>query len=526
MRAGELVKSTEPVTSTETVQVETQTTASRVTVTREAVFLSGPDESSRDAQTSILITDPRVRRADRKQRGQRQREQRLRRGRVEGARKLVASGATWRGAAACLDVSERTLRHWRSRQRLGVTSNKPRGRPVLATTVGERHEVFRFLEGVTGPMIGLPTLGALFPQVPRVVLSAMLIRYRRWWRNKHAVHGHRLTWHLPGTVWAMDFTKTQHPIDGITQIIFTVRDLASHYHLCWVPVADEKAETVIPILHGLFDRHGPPLVLKSDNGSAFIAENALEMLRDWCVLALFSPPRLPKYNGALERSNTTLKVYTHTSAVSDGHPFRWTSDNLAQAVIVANEFTRPWGAKGETPAERWRSRAAISGDERLQILDLVQQQRPVAHDDLGFGDELSASDRRAVDRMAIARALQQLGHLTATPIRRSARKPKRPDSEHRERWFEQRPGASSATQSTASTVRDTKTDPSAREKNQKKTLAQNNAGATMPACPAVSASSAAAPHDLPPKQCMRAIFTWLRRPITLLVSLAKAARIS
>ena len=247
------------------------------------------------------------------------------------------------------------------------------------------------------------------------------------------------------------------------------------------------------------------------------------MLRDWCVLALFSPPRLPKYNGALERSNTTLKVYTHTSAVSDGHPFRWTSDDLAQAVIVANEFTRPWGAKGETPAERWRSRAAISGDERLQILDLVQQQRPVAHDDLGFGDELSASDRRAVDRMAIARALQQLGHLTATPIRRSARKPKRPDSEHREHWFEQRTRDSNAIQSTAAVSRDTRTDPPSHEK---KTLARIDQGVTMPACPAVSAPSAAAPHDLPPKQCMRAIFTWLRRPITLLVSLAKAARIS
>ena len=320
----------------------------------------------------------------------------------------------------------------------------------------------------------------------------------------------------------MDFTKTQHPIDGRTQIIFTVRDLASHYHLCWLPVADERAETVTPILHRLFQEHGPPLVLKSDNGSAFIAEDALELLNDWRVLALFSPPRLPKYNGALERSNTTLKVYTHTSAVNDGHPFRWSSDDLAQAVTVANEFTRPWGSSGQTPAERWRSRAAISNHDRRQMLDLVAAQREVARDDLGFRDELSASDRRAVDRMAIARSLQQLGQLTATPIRCPARKPKRPSSEHRERWFEQHACASSAMQSTSPEVRDTKTDPPAHEK---KTLAQLDGRVTMPTCLAVSAASAAAPHDLPPKQCTRAIFTWLRRPITLLISLAKAARI-
>lgn len=53
--------------------------------------------------------------------------------------------------------------------------------------------------------------------------------------------------------------------------------------------------------------------------------------------------------------DTTLNVYTHSSAVSDGHPFRWTGDHLAQAVTVTNEFSRPWGPSGETPAERWRS---------------------------------------------------------------------------------------------------------------------------------------------------------------------------
>ena len=522
MRAGEPDRQAEPY------QAETQNSASLVTVTGEAVFTSdteesssGAGESSHDARSSTLSADPRVRRAQRKQRPRRRAEQRLCCGQVAGACKLVASGATWRRAAACLDVPERTLRHWRQGQ--GVPCSKLRGRPVLVTTVRERNEVFRFFEGVTGPMIGLPTLRALFPKMPCVVLASMLIRYRRWWRNKHAVHGHRLTWHVAGAAWAMDFTKTQHSIDGKTQIIFTVRDLASHYHLCWVPVEDEKAQTIIPILNRLFREHGPPLVLKSDNGSAFIAEEALELLKDWQVLPLFSPPRQPNYNGALERSNTTLKVYTHTSAVSDGHPFRWTSDDLAQALTVANELTRPWGANGETPAERWRSRARIGEHDRRQLLDLVEAQREVARDDLGLSDKLSASDHRAVDRMAISRSLQQLGHLTATPVRRSASKPKRPDSEHRERWFEQRSGASSAAQSTSPALRDTKTDPPAHEK---KTLAQNDEGVTMLACPAVSAPSAAAPHDLPPEQCTRAIFTWLRRPITLLISLAKAARVS
>ncbi len=468
-------------------------------MTREAVLTSGPDESSSNYVT--LNADPRVRRAQRGQRNRRREDQCLRRARIAGACKLVAAGATWCKAAAGVGVPERTLRHWRSQP---CPSIKLRGRPVLATTVSERNEVFRFLNGVTGPMIGLPTLRVLFPKMPRVVLTSMLTRYRRWWRNKHAVHGYRLTWNVTGSVWAMDFTKTQHPIDGQTQILFTVRDLASHYHLCWMPVADEQAETIAPILRALFEKHGPPQVLKSDNGSAFIAEETLEFLKAWRVLALFSPPLLPKYNGAIERSNTTLKVYTHTSAVSDGHPFRWSSDDLAKAVSVANQFTRPWGASGQTPAERWQSRAAISEDDRCQLLALVEEQREVAREDLGFSDDLSASDRRTVDRMAIARCLQQQGQLTKTPVRRKARKPKRPDSEHREQWFEQQPDTIAAIQAATSTSCVSENDPLLPEE---KTLAQNNAGVTMPACSAVSAPNAAASHDSPPKQRARATFT-------------------
>jgi len=465
------------------------------------------------------------------------------RARVEAARKLVAAGATWLHASACLEISDRTLRHWRQQEASGGPL-KLRGRPLLETTVAERNQVFRFLEDTTGPMIGVPTLRSLFTKMPRVVLGNMLVRYRRWWRNKHAVHGHRLTWHVAGAVWAMDYTKTKHPIDGSTQIIFTVRDLASHYHLCWVPVADEKAETVIPILHGLFELHAPPLVLKSDNGSAFIAEPSLELLDDWRVLPLFSPPRQPKYNGALERSNTTLKVYTHTSAVNDGHPFRWTSDDLAQAVFVANEFSRPWGAKGETPTERWHARAPLSEPDRLALLDMVEAERKTARKDLGFDvkfseGELSVSDHRAIDRMAIARSLQELGHLTAKPIRRRAPNPKRPDSERRELWVEKRACDSKAAQAatcaqptacapqTNRATQETRAAPKPKQKRaaSKNSLAQKSASVTMQACPEVSASRAATPHDSPPKQRMRAIFTLSRMPITLLKSLAKAARI-
>jgi len=69
------------------------------------------------------------------------------------------------------------------------------------------------------------------------------------------------------------------------------------------------------------EEHGPPLVLKSDNGSAFIAHLTQEAMLRAVVAQLFSPPKPPEYNGPLERSNGVLKTYTHQHALQEGHPF-------------------------------------------------------------------------------------------------------------------------------------------------------------------------------------------------------------
>jgi transposase InsO family protein len=56
------------------------------------------------------------------------------------------------------------------------------------------------------------------------------------------------------------------------RLLLAVRDLASGYQLAWLAVPDEAAVTAAAALAALFREHGPPLVLKSDNGSAFRAE--------------------------------------------------------------------------------------------------------------------------------------------------------------------------------------------------------------------------------------------------------------
>ena len=330
-------------------------------------------------------------------------------------------------AADCLGVRPRTLRHWRRREKLDDLAAHPRGRPPAACDVPTRNELIGFLHHVTGPAVGLPALQALFTDVPVGILENLLWRYRRVWRRRYRRQGYRLTWHVPGAVWAMDFSDAPYLIDGVYLYLFAVRDLASHYQIAWIAVPDLRAETVLPLLEQLFLEHGAPLVLKSDNGSAFIAELLTGFLATKQVSQLFSPARRPQYNGALERSNGVLKTYTGLHAIREGHPFRWTSDDVEQARQLANTISRPWGRKGSTPEETWQAREPITAEQRGEFVPSVQEQLPQAAEDQGLPPvtSLSPDQHRMATRMAISRVLEHSGHLTMkrAPRRKRRRKP-------------------------------------------------------------------------------------------------------
>jgi hypothetical protein len=396
--------------------------------------------------------------------------------------------------------------------------------------------VIRFVHQVTGPAVGLPALRPLFPQVSRCILADLLGRYRRVWRHRYCRKGYRLTWHVPGAVWAMDFSEAPFPIDGVCEYLFAVRDLASHYQIAWIPVPDLKAKTVLPLLWQLFQEHGPPLVLKSDNGSAFIADTLLQFLATSQVSQLFSPVRRPQFNGALERSNGTLKTYTGLHAIREGHPFRWTSDDVEHARQLANTISRPWGHKGPTPEEAWLARGPIDTQRRLAFQDAMRRKRPQAATDLGLQDSplLAASDRRRLDRVTISRTLEQLGYLTMKRQRR------------RKRRRERRTCAEATSRTTACTARDKPSntassndsaahvdrvtlpatlEPRDARKETTGLLARSTERVTM-----VSGTEARAnqPTDVRSRGSPhgeRSIHSWLRRFITPPLRILKAARI-
>ncbi len=102
--------------------------------------------------------------------------------------------------------------------------------------------------------------------------------------------------------------------------ILVVRDLASGCRLLERPVPRDDAATTEAVLETLFIEHGPPLVLKPDNGGHFTAEEVRALLERWRVLHLLSPARTPTYNGSIESAIGCSKASVASIAARYGHP--------------------------------------------------------------------------------------------------------------------------------------------------------------------------------------------------------------
>jgi hypothetical protein len=411
-----------------------------------------------------------------------------------------------------LGISARTLRYWRQQQRAQKLTSRKRGRPTLPCGVEVRNQVIRFLHEVTGPSVGLPALRSLFPQVRCCVLRELLRKYRRVWRRRYVQRGFRLSWHHAGAVWAMDHSEPKHPVDGVYPYLLAVRDLASSRQLAWHPVKTVSADETLPVLDELIRQHGAPLVIKSDNGSAFIAQHLRGAMREQAIAQLFSPPRRPSYNGALERSNGVLKTYTHQHALAEGHPFRWTSDDLQRALELANTISRPWGHRGPTPEEAWQARDPITVEQRVEFTVAVTRHRAQACQDLGLDESegaLASSDQARRDRLALRRTLEELGYLTMQRVRRAPKKPKRPT---RDELIQRAEGCQDSSSPTS--------------RSEEQQLARWSSIVKMQANGARCGDGAdhhPAPHHDMSANRERTITSWTWRFITLLISLAKTA---
>lgn len=192
--------------------------------------------------------------------------------------------------------------------------------------------------------------------------------------------------------------------------MLSVKDLASRYQLAWLPLTEATAEAVQAEYARLFAEHGPPLVMKTDNGGPFRAERTKQLLAEHQVFPLYSPKRRPQYNGGVERANGQVSGYQQAVAEFRGRPAGPTREDAETARRLANELARPTGWRGPTAAELWAGRPPISNALRAAFQATVDQHRAEVRAAWEFlpDQPLTHSEASAVDRRAVRDAL--VGH--------------------------------------------------------------------------------------------------------------------
>ena len=118
----------------------------------------------------------------------------------------------------------------------------------------------------------------------------------------------------PNEVWTVDFKGWWKDRDGLRVEPLTVRDEYSRMVLEMRAVTNSRTETIRACFERLFERHGLPAAIRSDNGPPFASNNGLLGLSRlsvwWLALGIDlerSRPGCPQDNGAHERMHLDIR---------------------------------------------------------------------------------------------------------------------------------------------------------------------------------------------------------------------------
>jgi hypothetical protein len=191
----------------------------------------------------------------------------------------------------------------------------------------------------------------------------------------------RVVVEAPNDLWTVDFKGWWTTRDGRRCEPLTVRDAFSRYILALRILPRSDTDGVRAVFEELFERHGLPKVIQSDNGAPFAAGRSLAGLTKlsawWVSLGIDivrSRPGCPQDNGAHERMHADISIELETPSAQSIRAQQRACDDWR------TEFNhiRPHEALGmETPADVYRSsprrllRARVGGfPDDVEIMKL------------------------------------------------------------------------------------------------------------------------------------------------------------
>ena len=321
------------------------------------------------------------------------------------ARRLLETGADWAAIQLILGVGMRTIHRWMIRMDSPLV---PRGRPPENVAFQLWCDLYTFMRK-QGEKTGEPTLRRRFPTYPPGALRRDMRRVRRILKNLRKKITRRLNWTRAGAVWAMDFGVAPKGEAGCVKDFLVVRDLASRFTLSAKAVEGQDAASTIEELTWLFSYYGRPMVIKADNGPAFISWEMRNFLKEAGVYLMLSPVRRPSYNGGVENAVNEVKEYAEHRAALHGRHY-WTQEDLSWARDRANRIV---GADKMDRLERSQTGTPITEDEREDFHDAYRARKATVRRNMEDTNtqKLTRKQQTIADRRALRNALVGSGFL-------------------------------------------------------------------------------------------------------------------
>jgi transposase InsO family protein len=196
----------------------------------------------------------------------------------------------------------------------------------------------------------------------------------------------------PMVMWSEDGTKFKD--GGKKKELLVLQDENSRYKLNW-ELADGPANATIvtKYLREAFETNGAPLVVKHDGDSIFHDECVRQLLDEYSVVDLTSPPGYPQFNGKKERSMRDIKSYERAlrkNRVGDS------LENRIELTMTDLNDDRPRPVLGGmTAAEVFRQNRIRLPDRRRFKMEVETRQLELVAQ-AGARHEIQAARRRAI----------------------------------------------------------------------------------------------------------------------------------
>jgi len=205
----------------------------------------------------------------------------------------------------------------------------------------------------------------------------------------------------PGVMWSEDGAGFKDR--GRKRELILVQDECSRYKvahdLCPGPAT---GDAVRQLLQRAFEKYGAPLVLKRDGGSIFDEQSVRDLLDEWGVVALTSPPATPWYNGRMEHAVRDVRGFERAQRQ---HGVRGQLDDRIDSGIEDLNEHRPRPVLGGLTAREVLDGPRLPLPDRARFRAEVERRTRELRAEATSRHQRDAASRRAIEHVLSRYAL-------------------------------------------------------------------------------------------------------------------------